>query len=97
MTEPTTTSATTDEAVRNARKVREVIVVSNKMNKTIVISIVERVRHPRYSKFVQRTKKLYAHDEANDAQIGDRVRVMETRPMSKQKRWRLVEVLERAK
>jgi small subunit ribosomal protein S17 len=71
--------------------------VSNKMNKTIVISIVERVRHPRYSKFVQRTKKLYAHDEANDAQIGDRVRVMETRPMSKQKRWRLVEVLERAK
>jgi small subunit ribosomal protein S17 len=77
--------------------VREGIVVSNKMNKTIVISIVERVRHPRYSKFVQRTKKLYAHDEANDAQIGDRVRVMETRPMSKQKRWRLVEVLERAK
>ena len=76
---------------------REGIVVSNKMNKTIVISIVERVRHPRYSKFVQRTKKLYAHDEANDAQIGDRVRVMETRPMSKQKRWRLVEVLERAK
>ena len=71
--------------------------MSNKMNKTIVISIVERVRHPRYSKFVQRTKKLYAHDEANDAQIGDRVRVMETRPMSKQKRWRLVEVLERAK
>ena len=97
MTETTTTSATPDEALRNARKVREGIVVSNKMNKTIVISIVERVRHPRYSKFVQRTKKLYAHDEANDAQIGDRVRVMETRPMSKQKRWRLVEVLERAK
>jgi len=97
MTETTTTSATTDEVLRNARKVREGIVVSNKMNKTIVISIVERVRHPRYSKFVQRTKKLYAHDEANDAQIGDRVRVMETRPMSKQKRWRLVEVLERAK
>ena len=97
MTETTTTSATIDEALRNARKVREGIVVSNKMNKTIVISIVERVRHPRYSKFVQRTKKLYAHDEANDAQIGDRVRVMETRPMSKQKRWRLVEVLERAK
>jgi small subunit ribosomal protein S17 len=97
MTETTNTSATTDEDVRNARKVREGIVVSNKMNKTIVISIVERVRHPRYSKFVQRTKKLYAHDEANDAQIGDRVRVMETRPMSKQKRWRLVEVLERAK
>ena len=97
MTEITTTSSTAEDAVRNARKVREGIVVSNKMNKTIVISIVERVRHPRYSKFVQRTKKLYAHDEANDAQIGDRVRVMETRPMSKQKRWRLVEVLERAK
>jgi small subunit ribosomal protein S17 len=97
MTETTTTSSTAEDAVRNARKVREGVVVSNKMNKTIVISIVERVRHPRYSKFVQRTKKLYAHDEANDAQIGDRVRVMETRPMSKQKRWRLVEVLERAK
>jgi small subunit ribosomal protein S17 len=86
----------TDET-RNARKVREGTVVSNKMNKTIVISIVDRVPHPRYSKFVARTKKLYVHDETNDAQIGDRVRVMETRPMSKQKRWRLIEVLERAK
>jgi small subunit ribosomal protein S17 len=83
--------------VRQSRKVREGIVVSNKMDKTIVISIVERVRHPKYAKFVQRTKKLYAHDEANDAQVGDRVRVMETRPLSKQKRWRLIEVLERAK
>ena len=83
--------------VRSARKVREGVVVSSKMDKTIVISIVERVRHPKYAKFVQRTKKLYAHDEANDAQVGDRVRVMETRPMSKLKRWRLVEVLERAK
>lgn len=83
--------------VRSARKVREGVVVSSKMDKTIVISIVERVRHPKYAKFVQRTKKLYAHDEANDAQVGDRVRVMETRPMSKQKRWRLIEVLERAK
>ena len=88
---------TTTEVVRQYRKVRDGIVVSNKMDKTIVISIVERVRHPKYAKFVQRTKKLYAHDEANDAKIGDRVRVMETRPMSKQKRWRLVEVLERAK
>ena len=88
---------TTSTEVRQARKVREGIVVSSKMDKTIVISIVERVRHPKYAKFVQRTKKLYAHDETNDAQIGDRVRVMETRPMSKQKRWRLVEVLERAK
>ena len=83
--------------VRQARKVREGVVVSNKMDKTIVISIVERVRHPKYAKFAQRTKKLYAHDEANDAQVGDRVRVMETRPLSKQKRWRLIEVLERAK
>lgn len=82
---------------RAARKVREGTVVSNKMDKTIVVAVAERVRHPKYAKFVQRTKKLYAHDEANDAQIGDRVRVMETRPMSKQKRWRLVEVLERAK
>ena len=88
---------TTSTEVRQARKVREGIVVSNKMDKTIVISIVERVRHPKYAKFVQRTKKLYAHDEANDAQVGDRVRVMETRPLSKQKRWRLIEVLERAK
>jgi small subunit ribosomal protein S17 len=83
--------------VRSARKMREGVVVSSKMDKTIVISIVERVRHPKYAKFVQRTKKLYAHDEANDAQVGDRVRVMETRPLSKLKRWRLVEVLERAK
>ena len=67
MTETTTTSSTAEDAVRNARKVREGVVVSNKMNKTIVISIVERVRHPRYSKFVARTKKLYAHDETNDA------------------------------
>ena len=97
MTETTTTSATTDEALRNARKVREGVVVSNKMNKTIVIAIVERIRHKKYEKFVTRTKKLYAHDEANDAKIGDRVRVMETRPMSKLKRWRVVEILERAK
>ena len=88
---------TTSTEVRQARKIREGIVVSSKMDKTIVISIVERVRHPKYAKFVQRTKKLYAHDEANNAQVGDRVRVMETRPLSKQKRWRLIEVLERAK
>ena len=97
MTETTTTSSTAEDAVRNARKVREGVVVSNKMNKTIVISIVERVRHPRYSKFVARTKKLYAHDATNDVNIGDRVRVMEIRPMSKLKRWRIIEVLERAK
>ena len=82
---------------RNARKVREGIVVSNKMDKTAVVAVVERVRHPKYAKFVMRTKKLYAHDETNDVNVGDRVRVMETRPMSKTKVWRVVEVLERAK
>ena len=87
----------TTSAERTTRKVRDGVVVSNKMDKTAVVAVVERVRHPKYAKFVQRTKKLYAHDEANDANIGDRVRVMETRPMSKQKRWRLIEVLERAK
>jgi small subunit ribosomal protein S17 len=82
---------------RNARKVREGIVVSNKMDKTAVIAVVERVRHPKYAKFVLRTKKLYAHDETNDVNVGDRVRVMETRPLSKSMSWRVVEVLERAK
>jgi small subunit ribosomal protein S17 len=67
------------------------------MNKTAIVSVVERVRHPRYAKTVQRTKRLYVHDETNDTRIGDRVRVQETRPLSKLKRWRLVEVLERAK
>ena len=82
---------------RNLRKSREGGVVSNKMNKTIVIAIVERIRHQKYEKFITRTKKLYAHDETNSAQIGDRVRVMETRPLSKLKRWRVIEILERAK
>ncbi|MEY3587553.1 MAG: ribosomal protein [Actinomycetota bacterium] len=82
---------------RAARKVREGLVVSNKMNKTAVIAVVERVKHKKYDKFVLRTKKLYAHDEANDVQVGDRVRVMEIRPMSKLKRWRITDVLERAK
>ena len=71
--------------------------MSNKMDKTAVIAVIERVRHPKYAKFVLRTKKLYAHDETNDVNIGDRVRVMEIRPLSKQKRWRVIEVLERAK
>jgi small subunit ribosomal protein S17 len=82
---------------RAARKVREGIVVSTKMDKTLVVAVVERVRHAKYNKFVMRTKKLYAHDETNDANIGDKVRVMETRPLSKLKRWRLVEIMERAK
>ena len=81
----------------NARKVREGIVVSNKMTQTIVVAINERVAHPKYGKTVQRTKKLYVHDEKNDANIGDRVRVIETRPLSKLKRWRITDVLERAK
>ena len=82
---------------RAARKVRDGLVVSDSMDKTVVVAVTERVRHPRYNKFVQRTKKLYAHDEANDANVGDRVRVMETRPLSKNKRWRVVEILERAR
>ncbi len=89
--------AGTEKVARAARKVREGVVVSNKMDKTAVVAVIERVRHPRYAKFVQRTKRLYVHDEANDARPGDRVRVMETRPLSKLKRWRIVEVLERAK
>ncbi len=88
---------TAETTGRNARTVREGTVVSNKMEQTAVVAVVERVRHPKYAKFVLRTKKLYAHDEANDAQIGDKVRVMETRPTSKLKRWRVVEILERAK
>jgi small subunit ribosomal protein S17 len=82
---------------RTNRKVRDGIVVSSKMDRSIVVAVVERVRHPKYNKFVMRTKKLYAHDEANDAREGDKVRVQETRPLSKTKRWRLVEVVERAK
>ena len=82
---------------RKNRKLREGLVVSNKMDKTAVVAVVERVRHAKYGKFMMRTKKLYAHDETNDVNIGDRVSVMETRPLSKNKRWRVVEVLERAK
>jgi small subunit ribosomal protein S17 len=85
------------DAGRSARKVREGNVVSDKMDKTVVVAVIERIRHPKYGKFMMRTKKLYVHDDANDAHVGDKVRVMETRPMSKNKRWRVVEVLERAK
>ena len=81
----------------NGRKVREGIVVSAKIDKTVVVAVIDRVQHRRYGKTLQRTKRLYAHDDANDAREGDRVRVTETRPLSKQKRWRLVEVLERAR
>ena len=82
---------------RGHRKERIGEVVSNKMEKTIVVKVERRYRHPQYRKVVTSFKKLYAHDEANDANVGDRVRVMETRPLSKTKRWRLVEILERAK
>jgi small subunit ribosomal protein S17 len=81
----------------NSRKVREGVAVSVKMDKTVVVAVTDRVRHPRYRKTVQRTKRLYAHDETNDVREGDRVRVQETRPLSKQKRWRVTEVLERAR
>jgi small subunit ribosomal protein S17 len=82
---------------RAARKVREGVVVSSAMDKTVVVAVVDRVRHAKYNKFVERTKKLYVHDETNDANVGDRVRVMETRPLSKSKRWRITDILERAK
>ena len=82
---------------RNLRKERIGVVISNKMEKSIVISEVKRVKHPMYGKFVLRTKKYVAHDEKNDCNIGDTVRIMETRPLSKTKCWRLVEIIERAK
>jgi small subunit ribosomal protein S17 len=81
----------------NRRKVREGVVVSDAMQSTVVVAVVERVRHPRYGKTVQRTKKLYVHDADDTAKVGDRVRVQETRPLSKLKRWRLTEVVERAR
>jgi small subunit ribosomal protein S17 len=82
---------------RNLRKTRIGLVTSAKMDKTIVVSIVDNVKHPLYGKIVKRTYKLKAHDENNEAKKGDRVKVMETRPLSKDKRWRLVEIIERAK
>ena len=85
------------ETDRKARKVREGLVVSAKREKTVVVETIDRVRHRRYNKTVQRRKRLYVHDEADTLRVGDRVRVMETRPMSKQKRWRLLEVVERAR
>ena len=89
--------AAEDVARRKNRKTREGLVVSDKMDKTAVVAVIERVRHAKYGKFMMRTKRLYAHDETNDANTGDKVRVMETRPLSKNKRWRIVEVMERAK
>ena len=82
---------------RNLRKTRTGKVVSDKMDKTIVVAVVDNVKHPLYGKIVKRTYKLKAHDEKNECGIGDTVRVMETRPLSKDKRWRLVEIIEKAK
>ena len=82
---------------RNARKVREGIVTSTGMEKTAVVTVTSRKPHPRYGKTMQRSKKFYAHDETNDAKVGDRVRIVETRPLSKKKRWRLLEIVERAR
>jgi small subunit ribosomal protein S17 len=82
---------------RNLRKTRTGVVVSNKMEKSITILVERRLRHPIYGKYVKKTKKFMAHDETNDANEGDLVRIMETRPLSKSKRWRLLEILERAK
>ena len=97
MAEETSETATDVDTDRSARKVREGTVVSNKMDKTAVVAVVDRVRHAKYNKFILRTKTLHAHDETNDVNIGDKVRVMETRPLSKTKRWRVTDVIERAK
>ncbi|HQY99717.1 MAG TPA: 30S ribosomal protein S17 [Propionicimonas sp.] len=86
-----------DNEKRSARKVREGIVVSDKMDKTVVVAIEQRRKHPLYGKVLTSSERLKAHDEANEAGVGDRVRVMETRPLSATKRWRLVEILEKAK
>ena len=82
---------------RNRRKSRVGMVVSDKMDKTIVVALEDTVKHPLYGKSVKRTKKVKAHDEANECNVGDKVRIMETRPLSRDKRWRLVEIVERAK
>ena len=82
---------------RNLRKTRVGLVVSDKMDKTIVVAIVDNVKHAKYGKVVKRAKKFYAHDENNECRIGDKVEIMETRPLSAKKRWRLVNVIEKAK
>ncbi len=86
-----------EKTVRNLRKERIGIVVSDKMDKTITVSVERKVKHPIYGKFVKKTSKFHAHDENNDCGAGDTVRIMETRPLSKSKNWRLVEIIERAK
>ena len=95
--EPTAAAPAEPGPRPNGRKVREGVVVSDAMDATVVVAVIDRVRHPRYGKTVQRTKRLYVHDAENTAKVGDRVRVIETRPLSKLKRWRLAEVTERAR
>ena len=90
-------TATQSADERNQRKVREGLVVSDKMDKTIVVAVEDRVKHALYGKVMRRTSRLKAHDEQNDCGVGDRVQIMETRPLSATKRWRVVEVLEKAK
>ncbi len=94
---PRINSVMEEKKVRNLRKERIGIVVSNKMDKTIVVAVKRKVKHPIYGKFINRTSKFYAHDEKQDSNIGDLVRIMETRPLSKTKRWRLIGIIERAK
>ena len=84
-------------ADRKLRKTRTGVVTSNKMEKTITVSVVRKLKHPKYGKFLKKTKKFHAHDEKNECNIGDTVKIMETRPLSATKRWRLVEILEKAK
>jgi len=96
-TEDTVTTNETTTERQGSRKVREGLVVSDKMDKTVVVAVEDRVKHPLYGKVIRRTSKLKAHDEGNTAGIGDRVLIMETRPLSNSKRWRLVEILEKAK
>ena len=96
-TTPTADATAQNTGRPNRRKVRDGTVVSTKMDKTVIVTVIERVRHSRYQKTLQRTTRLYAHDEVNDLKEGDRVRVQETRPTSKLKRWRVIEVLERAR
>ena len=95
MTESTQPTGT--DKARGSRKVREGLVVSDKMDKTVVVVVEDRVKHPRYAKVLRRSSKLKAHDEQNTVGVGDRVLLMETRPLSATKRWRVVEILERAK
>ena len=95
--QPNTSADAREETARNARKMRTGTVVSDKMQKTVVVAIDRRVPHPVYGKMVTRTKRVKAHDEENSAKTGDTVRIMETRPLSKDKRWRVVEIVERAR